>query len=268
MAGRLQDKVALVFGAGSIGPGLSNGKATAILYAREGARVVVVDNNKIAVEETAELLRSQGNECLALLADVTINREVEAAVDATVNHFSRIDILHNNVGFASLGGPVELDEDVWDRAIDLNLKSMFLTCKYVLRVMVQQGSGSIVNISSLASLRWIGTPYISYAAAKAGVNQLSRAIAMEYAHKGIRCNVVVPGLIHTPTAHASLGTQFADADDLIRKRNRMCPAGQMGEAWDVAYASLFLASDEAKFVNGVLLPVDGGMSCQVISPAA
>src|SRR6266700_3994582 len=119
MAGRLQDKVALVFGAGSIGPGLSNGKATAILYAREGARVVVVDNNKIAVEETAELLRSQGNECLALLADVTINREVEAAVDATVNHFSRIDILHNNVGFASLGGPVELDEDVWDRAIDL-----------------------------------------------------------------------------------------------------------------------------------------------------
>lgn len=266
MPGRIQDKVAMVFGAGSVGPGWGNGKATAVLYAREGARLAIVDNNKPALDETADLLRSEGSECLALLADVTSNQQVKAAVDATVERFRRIDILQNNVGFASLGGPVELEEEIWDKAIDLNLKSMFLTCKHVLPVMVRQGGGSIVNISSLASLRWIGTSYVSYAAAKAGVNQFSRAIALEYARQGIRCNVVLPGLIHTPTAHASLGTQFANAAELIAKRNAICPTGRMGDAWDVAYAALFLASDEAKYVSGVLLPVDGGMSCQVVSP--
>jgi NAD(P)-dependent dehydrogenase (short-subunit alcohol dehydrogenase family) len=200
------------------------------------------------------------------VADVTINHEVRLAVGAALSHFGRIDVLHNNVGFASLGGPVELEEEVWDRAIDLNLKSMFLTCKHVLPIMVCQGSGSIVNVSSLASLRWLGTSYISYAAAKAGVNQFSRAIALEYARKGVRCNVVVPGLINTPTVHASLGSQFADPDDLIAKRNAMCPTGRMGDVWDVAYASLFLASGEAKYVTGVLLPVDGGISCQTVAP--
>lgn len=267
MSGRVQDKVALVLGAGSIGPGWGNGKATAVLYAREGARLAIVDKSSFALEETAALIRSEGSDCLILPADVTVNREVKGVVDATMNHFGRIDILHNNVGFASLGGPVELDEEIWDKAIDLNLKSMFLSCKHVLPIMVHQGGGSIVNISSLASVRWIGTSYISYAAAKAGVNQFSRAIAMEYARKGIRCNVVLPGLLHTPNAHASLETQFADAAELIAKRNGMCPTGQMGDAWDVAYASLFLASDEAKYVTGVVLPVDGGMSCQAISPS-
>lgn len=267
MAGRLQNKVALVFGAGSIGPGWGNGKATAVLYAREGARLAIVDSNPSAVEETAGLIRSEGGDCLTLVADVTNARQVETAVDATVHHFQRIDILHNNVGFASLGGPVELSEEVWDKAIDLNLKSMFLTCKYVLPVMVRQGAGAIVNISSISSLSWLGSSYVSYAAAKAGVNQLSRAIAMEYARKGIRCNVVLPGLMHTPTAHAVFNSQFANSAELIRKRNELCPTGQMGDAWDVAHASLFLASDEAKYVNGVLLPVDGGLTCQAVSPA-
>ncbi len=267
MAGRLQDKVALVFGAGSIGSGWGNGKATAVLYAREGARLAIVDSNPAAVDETAGLIRAEGGDCLALVADVTNAHLVETAVDAAVQHFQRIDILHNNVGFADLGGPVELAEDVWDRAIDVNLKSMFLTCKYVLPIMVRQGKGAIVNISSISSLSWLGSSYVSYAAAKAGVNQLSRAIAMEYARRGIRCNVVLPGFMHTPVIQAVFNSPGADPAELVRKRNSLCPTGQMGDAWDVAHASLFLASDEARYINGVLLPVDGGMTCQAVSPA-
>lgn len=261
--GRLQDKKALVFGAGSIGAGIGNGKATAIAFAREGASVVAVDRNLAAAEETAAMIVAEGGRCHAVQADVTQSASVLAAVETCLRREGRIDILQNNVGFAMLGGPVEMDEAVWDQSMDVNLKSLFLTCKHVLPVMERQGGGAIINISSIAGIRWLGTAYISYSAAKAAVNQFTQAIALQYAGKGIRANAIMPGMMDTPTARAALGTTFADEAELIAKRNALCPTGKMGDAWDIAWASVFLASDEAKYITGVALPVDGGMTCKV-----
>jgi NAD(P)-dependent dehydrogenase (short-subunit alcohol dehydrogenase family) len=176
----------------------------------------------------------------------------------------RIDILHNNVGMAYLGGPVEMSEETWDHSLKLNVGSLFLSCRHVLPLMEAQGSGAIVNVSSIASIRWLGTAYIGYAASKAAVNQFTQAIAMQYADKGIRANAILPGMMNTPTARASLGSTFADEADLVAKRNAACPTGAMGDAWDIAWASVFLASDQAKYITGVLLPVDGGMTCKVV----
>jgi NAD(P)-dependent dehydrogenase (short-subunit alcohol dehydrogenase family) len=262
--GRLQGKVAIVFGAGSIAKGMGNGKATAIAFAREGARIFAVDLNADAAGETRAEIEREGGVCSVATADVTQDAAVKAAVDACVARFGRIDILHNNVGMAYLGGPVEMSEADWDRSIDLNLKSLFLTCKHVLPVMEAQGGGSIVNISSIASLRWLGTAYISYAAAKAGVNQFTQAIALQYARKGIRANAILPGMMDTPTARVALNAAFDSEEDLVRMRNEACPTGRMGDAWDIAWASVFLASDEAKYITGVALPVDGGMTAKAV----
>jgi NAD(P)-dependent dehydrogenase (short-subunit alcohol dehydrogenase family) len=261
--GRLQNKIALVFGAGSVAAGLGNGKATAIAFAREGARVVAVDRNLSAARETADMIAAEGGRCIAIAADVTDAASVKSAVAACMTAHGRIDILQNNVGFASLGGPVEMDESVWDESMRVNLKGLFLTCKHVLPIMEAQGAGVIINISSIASIRWLGTAYISYSASKAGVNQFTQAIALQYARKGIRANAILPGMMDTPTARASLGATFTGEADLVAKRNALCPTGKMGDAWDVAWASVFLASDEAKYITGVALPVDGGMTCKV-----
>lgn len=261
--GRLQNKIALVFGAGSLRDGLGNGKATAIAFAREGAKIVAVDRNLDAAEVTAETVRAEGGDCVAFAADVTNAAQVKAAVDFCMARHGRIDILQNNVGMAALGGPVEMTEEVWDSSMDVNIKGLFLACKYVLPIMEQQGSGAIVNISSIASIRWLGTAYISYAAAKGGVNQFTQAIALQYAAKGIRANAILPGMMDTPTARVSLAGTAADEDALVARRNALCPTGKMGEAWDIAWASVFLASDEAKYITGVSLPVDGGMTCKV-----
>jgi len=262
--GRLQGKAALVFGAGSVAKGTGNGKATAIAFAREGARVFAVDINPDAARETADEIEREGGVCTVGVADVTVDASVKAAVDACVERFGRIDILHNNVGMAYLGGPVEMTEADWDRSIDLNLKSLFLTCKHVLPVMEAQGGGSIINISSIASLRWLGTAYISYSAAKAGVNQFTQAIALQYARKGIRANAILPGMMDTPTARVALNATFDSEAELVRTRNEACPTGRMGDAWDIAWASVFLASDEAKYITGVALPVDGGMTAKAV----
>lgn len=262
MANRLKDKVAIVFGAGSIAAGIGNGKATAIAFAREGARVLAVDLNPEAAQETAAAVRGEGGVCEVAAADVTNDAAVKAAVDACLARFGRIDILHNNVGMAYLGGPVEMSESDWDKSVDLNLKSLFITCKHVLPVMEAQGGGAIVNISSIASIRWLGTAYISYSAAKAGVNQFTQAIALQYARKGIRANAILPGMMDTPTARVALNATFDSEEDLVRLRNDACPTGRMGDAWDIAWASVFLASDEAKYITGVSLPVDGGMTAK------
>lgn len=262
MTGRLSDKVAIVFGAGSIADGIGNGKATAIAFAREGARVFAVDLNGQAARDTAAAIAREGGICEVGVADVTRDAEVKAAVDACVARFGRIDILHNNVGMAYLGGPVEMSEADWDRSVDLNLKSLFVTCKHVLPVMEAQGGGAIVNISSIASIRWLGTAYISYSAAKAGVNQFTQAIALQYARKGIRANAILPGMMDTPTARVALNAAFDSEEQLVRMRNDACPTGRMGDAWDIAWASVFLASDEAKYITGVSLPVDGGMTAK------
>ncbi|GIK99959.1 MAG: dehydrogenase [Alphaproteobacteria bacterium] len=261
--GRLNNKVALVFGAGSIQVGLGNGKATSIAFAREGASVIAVDRNLEAAEETARVIAEEGGRCDALAADVTDAGSVRAAVQRCVEIHGRIDILQNNVGMAALGGPVEMDEAVWDESLRVNLKGLFLTCKHVLPVMEAQGAGAIINISSIASIRWLGTAYISYASAKAGVNQFTQAIALQYARKGIRANAILPGMMDTPTARVALGATFSDEADLVVRRNEMCPTGRMGDAWDIAWASVFLASDEAKYITGISLPVDGGMTAKV-----
>jgi len=259
---RVKGKGAIVVGAGSIGPGMGNGKASAILYAREGARVLVVDRNLEAAEETKHLIDEEGGECIVFDADITRSCDCRAMVEKCVETFGSVDILHNNVGIVDPGGAVESTEGRWDRVMDVNLKGMFLTCKHVLPYMVEQGSGAIVNISSLSALRHIPHPAISYAASKAGVIALTREVALQYAPKGIRANAIVPGYMNTPFV-ASLANVYGggDPDEMVRRRDAMCPMGHQGDAWDVAYAALFLASDEAKYITGTTLIVDGGISC-------
>ena len=176
MGNRLQDKIALISGAGSVGPGLGNGRAMAPLFAREGARILAVDRNLDAAEETCRRVREEGGVCEAHRADVSRGDDVAAMMKACVERFGRIDVLVNNVGIAEVGGPVELSEEAWDRMFDINVKSMFLTCKHVLPLMEQQGGGAIVNISTLASIRWSGVPYVAYSASKAAVNGLTRYV--------------------------------------------------------------------------------------------
>ena len=248
MVDRLSGKVALVVGAGSIGPGWGNGKATAVTFAREGARVVCADLNLAAAEETAEIIRGEGGDAVALQADVTRLADVDAMVEATLAAYGRLDVLDNNVGVAEVGGVVEVDEAAWDHVLAVNLKSAFLTMKRVIPIMERQGGGSIVNISSVASIRWTGIPYATYYASKAALNQLTKTTAVQYAAKSIRVNAVLPGLMKTPMVAASTGLaatySAGDVEEMWRKRDAQVPMGHMGEGWDVANAALFLASDE------------------------
>ncbi len=263
MAGRLLDKVAVVMGAGSVGPGWGNGKAAAVLYAREGARVLLVDRDQGALAETARIVAEEGGSALSFVADVTRTGEVADLVAACAEAFGSVDVLHNNVGIVDVGGPVEISEENWSRLIDVNVKSMFLTAKHTLPVMEAQGGGAIVNISSVASMRYVGYPSVSYCASKGAVNQLTQNIAVQYAAKGIRANCVLPGLMNTPLIkplHDAYGE--GGFDDMVSQRDAMVPLGKMGDAWDVAHASLFLASDEARYITGAQLVVDGGLSCQ------
>ena len=266
MTKRLQDRIALVFGAGSCGPGWGNGKAAAVAYARAGAVVVAVDRVLPAAEETCAVIAAEGGRASALAADVTSSDEVAAVVSQAVRDHGRIDILHNNVGIAEFGGPVEASAESWDRIMAVNVKGMFLTCKHVLPVMEQQRAGAIVNISSVSGIRWLGVPYAAYAASKAAVNQLTQSIALQYAAKGIRANAILPGLMNTPMIVEPFRQLYGSVEEMVRVRDAMCPMKKMGDAWDVAHAAVFLASDEAKYITGVLLPVDGGLTCQSVSP--
>ena len=264
MGERLKDKVALVTGAGSSGPGWGNGKATAVLFAREGARVCVIDINRDAVEETAGIIRDEGGECLVDQVDVTDAEQVAAVVAKCMDHWGRVDILHNNVGILDVGGPVDASRESWERVVAVNLTSMFLTCKYVLPVMEAQGGGAIVNIASIAGIRYLGIPYVSYSATKGGVLQLTQSVALEYAEKGVRVNSILPGLMNTPMIVEPLKGVYADGDvdKMIEMRNEQVPMKTMGDAWDVAHAALFLASDEARYITGTQLVVDGGLTCK------
>jgi NAD(P)-dependent dehydrogenase (short-subunit alcohol dehydrogenase family) len=261
MGGRLDGKVALVMGAGSIGPGWGNGKAAAVLFAREGATIMACDVNRDAAEETRAIIAGEGSECRVAACDVADAKQVAAAVEACLGAFGRIDVLHNNVGIASLGGPVELGEAEWDRVTDVNLKSVYLTCKYVLPHMERAARGAIVNIASIAGIRWTGVPYVAYAATKAAMIQFTRVVALQYARKGIRANAILPGLMNTPMVHAGLVDVYGGSvEEMVRRRDAQCPMGRMGDAWDVAYAALFLASDEARYITGAELVVDGGLT--------
>jgi NAD(P)-dependent dehydrogenase (short-subunit alcohol dehydrogenase family) len=264
--GRMAGKVALVFGAGSVGhdqPGATwgNGAAAAALYAREGAKVVAVDLVMAAAEATRALIVQAGGEAIACAADVTKSADVAAIVVRTLEAYGRIDVLHNNVGMTMMGGPEELSEEAWKRSFDLNVTGVFLACKHVLPVMVAQGNGAIVNISSAAAVTINEYPYAAYSTGKAGLNHFTRAMALQYAAKGIRVNAVMPGIMDTPLIYKQIAGQYSDASEMVRARDARSPTGKMGTAWDVAYAALFLASDEAKYVNGVCLAVDGGLTC-------
>ena len=258
----LEDKVALILGAGSSRPGLSIGKATSIAFARAGAKVMAVDVDEAAAEDVRNVIRAEGGICDAVVADVTSSESVKRAVDEAMARFGRIDVLQNNVGVAHVGGTVDMSEDTWLASMKLNVGSAFLACKHVLPVMEAQGGGAITNISSISGQRWVGVPMIGYAAFKAALNNFTQNVALQYARAGIRANVVVVGRMDTPILRASLGSLYDSDEALIADKSSICPTGKLGEPWDVADASIFLASDAAKYVTGVLLPVDGGVLCQ------
>ena len=266
MGDRLKEKVALVSGAGSSGPGWGNGKATAVLFARGGAKAFAADLNLDAAIETKRIIESEGGICMAVAGDVAHADDVAAIVDACITAFGRLDILHNNVGIVEVGGPAETSEESWDRVNEVNMKSMFLTCKQVLPHMERQGNGAIVNIASVSGIRWLGVPYISYAATKAAVIQFTRVIALQYARSGIRANSILPGMMKTPMVHAAevIAAYGGSAEEMVRRRDAQCPMGRMGDAWDVAYAALFLASDQAKYITGTELVVDGGLTVNCV----
>ena len=256
---KFQQRVALVTGAGCVGPGWGNGRATAVRLAEEGAKVFAVDRNEASLSET---LSRGGLNVQSHVCDVTRGEAVAAMVQACLAAFGRIDVLVNNVGGSAAGGPVEMSEEVWDAQVDLNLKSVFLACKHVLPVMERQGAGAIVNIASSSGIRWTGAAQVAYAATKAGVIQLSKAVAVQYAPKGIRVNTVVPGQLHTPMVEARLAKQRAggDVEALLKSRLKRIPLGFAGDGRDTANAVLFLASDEARFITGAEIVVDGGMT--------
>jgi NAD(P)-dependent dehydrogenase (short-subunit alcohol dehydrogenase family) len=262
---RLEGKVAIVVGAGQTpGETIGNGRATAILFAREGAKVMLVDRRLDSAQETEKLIADEGLEALSFEADVTKEADCHALAKACLDQFGRIDVLHNNVGIGGEDGSVlKLTEEAWDRIVDTNMKSMFLTCKAVLPAMREQASGAIVNISSVASIASV--PMLAYKVSKAGVNALTQQVAMGNARYGIRANAILPGLMNTPMAiDAWVQSTGISRDEMVQMRDKQVPLGhKQGSAWDVAYAALFLASDEAKFITGVLLPVDGGQSVKV-----
>jgi NAD(P)-dependent dehydrogenase (short-subunit alcohol dehydrogenase family) len=262
---RLEGKMAIVTGAGQTpGDTIGNGRAIAVLFARAGAKVMLVDRRLDSAQETQAMIAKEGGESFAFAADVSKADDCRRMAEECAAQYGRIDILVNNVGTGGEDlGPVRLKEESWDRIFKVNLKSMFLTCKHVLPYMERQGSGSIVNISSAAAT--CAVSLLAYKTSKAGVNALTHSIAMEYAKKGIRANVIMPGLMNTPMAIEGISKfRGISKEELIKKRDGMVPLkGGMGTGWDTAYAALFLASDEAKFITGVVLPVDGGQCAKI-----
>lgn len=260
---RLDGKVAFVSGAGSVGEGWGNGKATAVLLARQGARVYGTDIRLEAVEETCGIIRKEGGACEVSARDMTDSKAVAAAVADCLAKFGRIDILINNVGGSAPGTAASMSEEVWDTQIAHNLKTMFLASKHVLPVMEGQGAGVVINLSSIAGLRMSAErAHVAYSTAKLGILGFTRSTAMAYAKKGIRSNTVIPGLMHTPLVEHRLAKSIAggDLEALIAKRHAAVPMGRMGDAWDVAHAILFLVSDEARYITGTEILVDGGLS--------
>jgi len=264
---RLQDRIAMVVGAGqSPGETMGNGRATAMVFARHGAQVVAVDRDLDSAEETAAMIRDEGGKAIALQADVTDETAIQAAVAECLGQHGRIDILHNNVGISIAGGDAEITEitvEAFDRCVAVNLRGMVLTCKHVLPGMRAQGSGAIINISSLAA--WSAYPLVAYKTTKAAVIALTEQLAIQNAPYGVRANVILPGLMDTPMAvDTRARTTGKSRAEVAAGRDAKVPLrGKMGTGWDVANAALFLASDEAGFITGAALPVDGGTSVNV-----
>lgn len=265
MSDRLKGKIAVIMGAGQTpGDTIGNGRASAILYAREGAKVMIVDRRFDSAEDTCQMIAKEGGEAVAFQADATNSNDCKKMAEACVQRFGRIDILHNNVGIGDNdGGLNQVTEEAWDRILGVNMKSVIMPCKHVIPIMRGQRSGSIVNISSIAAVCNVGI--LAYKTSKAGVNAITNQLALSNAKYGIRVNCIMPGLMDTPMAIEGISKARGISKEQLRKeRDEIVPLGaKMGTGWDIGYAALFLVSDEAKFVTGVILPVDGGQSARV-----
>ena len=264
MAGRLEGKVAFITGAGSVGPGWGNGRATAVRFAQEGAKVFATDIDLTRLDETLNLAGEFRGNIQTGVLDITKSGSIEESIHSCIKEFGTLDILVNIVGGSAKGGPVEMTEEIWDAQVDFNLKSVFMTCKYALPEMIQKESGSIINLASTSGIRWTGSAQIAYAATKAGVIQFSRVLAVQYAKQNIRVNTVVPGQLHTPMVETRLAKQRVggDVELLLKQRQSRIPLPFMGDGRDTANAALFLASDESRFITGTEIIVDGGMSAR------
>ncbi len=262
--GQLTGKTALVIGAGTVGGGWGNGKACAVQFARQGARIVCCDLDANLAEETAALIREEGFEAVSVGGNAARSADVKAAVELALAQFGGLNLLVNNVGIVIGGGVVELSEDDWDKMLAVNLKSAFLSMKHAIPAMVAAGGGSIVNISSISSIRYLGKNYVAYYTTKAALNQLTKVTAAEYASRQVRVNAILPGLMDTPMARISAQKNFGarpeDMDALWKKRVEKIPMGWMGDASDVARAAAFFASDDSRFITGQTLVVDGGQT--------
>ncbi|MFN7153594.1 MAG: SDR family NAD(P)-dependent oxidoreductase [Acidovorax sp.] len=261
--GRLRDKVAVIVGAGQLaGDTVGNGRAVAERFAQEGAQLLLVDTDEAAAEVTRQAVAAYGQPASVLRADITHEDDCSAIARDCMSRYGRIDILHNNVG-RSRGDrrTADMDSDMWDEIMAMNLKGMFMTCKHVLPHMVSQGAGSIINVSSTASLA--ARPTVTYKTSKGAVNAFTQHLAMENAEHGIRANAILPGLIDTPMAIERRAQERGISKDVVRaEREALVPMHRMGTGWDVANAAVFLASEEARYITGVLLPVDGGLLCK------
>jgi NAD(P)-dependent dehydrogenase (short-subunit alcohol dehydrogenase family) len=262
---RLRDKVAIVVGGGQTrGDTIGNGRATAIVFARQGAKVLVVDRILESAEETASLIVKEGGEAIAAQADITRDEDCKAAVAACVSKWGRVDVLHNNVGIGTRdAGPTKITDEAWDQIFAVNVKGALHTCRHALPIMREQESGVILNVSSIAAVCASGL--LAYKSSKAALNAFTHSLALGNAKYGIRVNGIMPGLIDTPMAIEGISkARGVSKESLKEARDAMVPLkGGMGIAWDVANAALFLASDEARFITGVILPVDGGQSARI-----
>lgn len=257
---RLDGKIALVTGCGTLGEGWGNGKAIAVALARQGAHIFGSDLSLEAAQETKRIITEEGGTAHVMVADATKAEDVKTLVDACIAQYGRIDILVNNVGRSEPGDPVSMSEETWDDQMDVNVKGAFLACKYVLPSMAAQGGGSVISISSVAAHRYIGKPQVGYAAGKAALEQLMKTTGVIYADRGVRLNSVAPGLMFTPLVKR-LADKYAkgDYEGFVAHRHKQVPSGYMGESWDVAHAVVFLASDEARYITGQTIVVDGGI---------
>ena len=264
---RLEGKTAIIMGAGqSPGQGVGNGRATALLFAREGAKVLCVDREPNSAAETADMIAAEGGEAAPFEADVTREDQVAASVQECATRWGRLDILDNNVGISVAGGDAEvteITEEAFDRVMAVNLRGAVMACKHAIPIMRARRSGAIVNISSVAAVERY--PWVAYKASKMGMVAFTKQIAIQNAEYGIRANVILPGLMDTPMAVDTRARAWnRPREEVAAERDARIPLGaRMGTAWDVAYAALYLASDEARFVTGVALPVDGGTGCRI-----
>lgn len=260
---RLKGRVALILGAGTSAPGISIGKACSIAMACAGASVAALDFNLAAAQEVEQEIKSLGAQAIAYQADVANFEAMQVAIDHVMRDFGRIDILQINAGIGRVGGPAETSLEDWDRIQKVNVESILIAAKLVAPIMVKQGSGSIIGVSSVAGMRYLGYPHLAYSVTKAAVTHFIKMLAQQYASDGIRANTIVPGLIDTPRIQKNVAKVFdanADMDNTRRARDRQVPMGRMGTPWEVASVATFLASDDASYITGTEIVVDGGLT--------